>query len=104
MEFNEIVLLCWLVGDVGYGCMKTLEFNQNVQGHTCTVVRNNGMRFLVTPTTRIPLEIASLGAGKDAWMRQAKARCLGCNEKFTLDELFSETPNHCAACSAKDLD
>ena len=77
---------------------------QNIQNHTARVVFNaaSKLRFvIVDESIRIPLEIASLGAGTDAWLREVKAKCRNCEEAFTLAELFSEVPEHCSACSEK---
>lgn len=51
----------------------------------------------------IPVELAGLAAGPDAWLRECQVECLGCNALKTVRELHSESdlPGHCHECATK---
>ena len=49
----------------------------------------------------VPLEMAGLAAGKDAWMRDCTAMCKGCKALTPIRELHGESdlPGHCVKCA-----
>ena len=52
----------------------------------------------------IPIEVAALASGKDAWIAEIKARCKECGQFFPLRELYQDLPGHCAGCSSQYYD
>jgi hypothetical protein len=50
---------------------------------------------------RVPLELLSLAAGKDAWMREIVFACPECKQRHPAHAMEGE---YCQDCYAKDLD
>lgn len=46
-------------------------------------------------TYRVPVEMLSLAAGKDAWMREIEFECAGCGTPHSAAEMSTE---YCPAC------
>ena len=72
-------------------------------GTTATVMRNKrtGLRTILVEdrhgfSYRIPLDIAALAAGKDAWLRTVKARCQECRCETEVGN--TEVPGVCDEC------
>ncbi len=72
-------------------------------GMTATVMRNKhtGLRTILVEdqhggSYRIPLDIAALAAGKDAWLRTVKARCQECRCETEVGN--TEVPGICDEC------
>ena len=63
-------------------------------------IRVMAIRFHKAVT--IPLEIAGLAAGPDAWLRDCTAMCKACKELTPISELHgtSDLPGHCEKCAA----
>jgi len=85
---------------------------QTIQGHKVNVIVRKGHGKFIMPVMSgdiidyshaIPVELASLAAGKDAWMRQILVRCSDCKEKHTIEALYQDCPGCCPACSEKAL-
>lgn len=72
--------------------------NQIVNNKSVTIEGDN---IRIGSFKVIPIELASLAAGKDAWMRQILVPCKECKKDFTIQELFEECPFHCIECSEK---
>lgn len=81
--------------------------DQSIAGHTVSVMKRKDdptMRCLrvTSPTGRVygvPVGIAMLAAGKDAWMRDVKIKCRDCGNVVRIADL--ETEAMCAACYDK---
>lgn len=71
---------------------------QIVNGNSVTV---EGDRIRIGTFKIIPIELASIAASKDAWMRQILVPCKECKADFTIQELFEECPFNCIECSEK---
>lgn len=72
-------------------------------GATVRISKNNsGQRFAHIETNTgglmVPLEMLSLAAGKDAWMRQIEFKCAGCGDHHAASEMECEC---CQACYEK---
>ena len=59
-----------------------------------------GRRIIWTPTEgMVPVEIASLAAGRTAWMRKIPFRCHYCGIRHALENLYVGRTLACAACA-----
>lgn len=45
--------------------------------------------------TQIPVDLLGLAAGKDAWMREIRFRCLGCHQPFKACEMEGQLCPKC---------
>lgn len=62
-------------------------------------LRSTGERFIRTNvhTGLIPLDIARLAAGRDAWLRQVIVKCSYCENRIPVGE--TESGTCCRACA-----
>ena len=69
-----------------------------VQGHQVTIGGNKSVNrgLIKVGLNAIPLEIAKLAAGEDAWMRQIPVECTNCLCEFKLAE--SDSSELCPEC------
>lgn len=74
-----------------------------VEGQECVVsivrIRESGERFAEIrrgrEITRLPVDLLGLAAGKDAWMREIRFRCVCCNEPFKASEMEGQLCPKC---------
>ena len=79
---------------------------QIIKGNGAKVIKNKQNErfikvFTQTNTFVIPAEIAALGAGKDAWMKEIAVTCRDCKAKFKLNE--SDSHLYCEDCFNKEI-
>lgn len=79
--------------------------NQTINGYRVQTMTHKptGNRFVIINgnlSRCVPLEIASLAAGKDAWMRDILAPCSDCKTHIKLGEMEC---NLCPDCYDKAL-
>jgi Zn finger protein HypA/HybF involved in hydrogenase expression len=69
-----------------------------------TIVKNaTGDRFVkLASGTLVPADIAALGAGKDAWMRDIPCKCRDCKQPFPLSQLQGNG-QWCEECATADI-
>jgi hypothetical protein len=71
---------------------------------TYKIVSNkSGEKFVVTSKGIVPADIAGLGAGKDAWLRNIECQCVDCNQLFPLSQMQGNG-RWCEECGAAGLD
>jgi hypothetical protein len=70
-----------------------------VNGHQVRVGKRGGPNdglALIDGSMAVPLEVCSLAAGRDAWMRQIPVKCRECGAEFKLAD--SDSSDHCQDC------
>ena len=63
---------------------------------------SNGQRFVITKGFAVPVDIAALAAGKDAWMRNIECPCKDCGGLYALHELIGG--GYCEDCAFADIE
>lgn len=73
---------------------------QNINGHLVQTFKNDasGNRWACLDgvmSIRYPMQLCSLAAGKDAWMREILFRCPECKERKKAGEFSEVVCNDC---------
>lgn len=77
------------------------EFPEQLATVRITKPDANGNRFAHVSrpgiTVAVPIQMLALAAGKDAWMRKIKFRCMDCGERHPAEDMECELCQKCYA-------
>lgn len=72
---------------------------QTIGNHTAQILKdkNTGERFVrIDGCMIIPIGIAAMGAGKDAWTRKITCKCPDCGERYPINDVTDS--GYCWTC------